>query len=284
MPGVVGIFVSDNYFTTMGIPILRGRPLERGDGAGGAAVIDELSANQLFPGENPLGQLVSLDAPRATARWVRIVGVARTIRPYVSLLDPFSRGSARIYVANDSLPAYRSVLVRAGDGQLPLVAAGFAALVHDMTPDGMFGGLDYVNSSRENTLRGQAFIAAVFLALALLALLLCAIGLYAVLTTVVSQRSRELALRVALGASRVAVIREVTADAAVIVLAGTAVGAFLSMWASQLVDPLIFDQYRVDALTLVVAEAVVALVSVVACWHPARRALSANPADVLRAV
>ncbi|MGQ0767331.1 MAG: FtsX-like permease family protein [Gemmatimonadota bacterium] len=284
MPGVSGLVVSDNYFATMGIPILQGRPLERGDGAAGAAVIDELSVNRLFPGENPLGQLVSLDATKATARWVRIVGVAKTIRPYVSLQDPFSKGSARVYLASDSLPAYRSVLVRAGDGQLPVVAAGFAALVNDMTPSGMSGGLDYVNSSRENTVRGQAFVAAVFLALAGLALLLCAVGLYAVLATVVAQRSREIALRVALGASRVAVLREVTADAAVIVLGGTAVGAFLSMWASQLVDPLIFDQYRVDALTLVVAEAVVVLVSVVACWYPARRALSASPADVLRAL
>jgi predicted permease len=282
--GASSVVVGDGYFATMGIPLLSGRVFEAGDNRAQAAIVDERAARELWAGDDPVGQMVSVDTKRWGSRWVRVIGVVGSITSHINLQDPYATAGPRIYFSFDSVTGSRVVVVRARDGALPQVAAGLAALVRDLTPRGMHSHVAGHNAGVANAVRGQAFLAGSFVALAGLALLLCAIGLYAVLAFVVEHRSREIALRLALGASTSSLVREVSRDATIIVLGGTAVGAFVAMWVSQLVDPLIFNQYRIDALTLVVSEAIIAGVAIAACWIPVRRALRANPAEVLRAV
>jgi ABC-type lipoprotein release transport system permease subunit len=98
------------------------------------------------------------------------------------------------------------------------------------------------------------------------------------------ERAREVTLGIALGARPRDIVREVSRDAALIVVGGTATGGILALWVSRVVDPLIFDQFHVDAWSLVAAEVVLALTACIASLEPLRRAMKPRPQDILRAV
>lgn len=123
-----------------------------------------------------------------------------------------------------------------------------------------------------------------FAAFAAFALLLAAVGLYGVVSYTVTQRMREFAVRVAVGAPRPSLVRLVAHDAVAMTLAGIGLGAFLAMWASTLLGSWLADVYHTDALSLVVAEGVLAVAALVACLHPVLRATRANPIEILRAI
>lgn len=114
--------------------------------------------------------------------------------------------------------------------------------------------------------------------------MLAAVGLYGVLSYAVSQRLREFGIRAALGAVRGDLVRLLVRDAAVMVLAGVAIGAFLAMLGPQLVEGWLYNVPPTDAASLVAAEAVLFVAAVLACFVPAFRASRANPIEVLRAI
>ncbi len=113
---------------------------------------------------------------------------------------------------------------------------------------------------------------------------LAAIGLYGVVSYTVTQRMREFAVRIAVGAPARAVMRLVAHDAAVMILAGTGIGAFLAMWASKLLGDWLYSVYHTDAVSLLVAEAVLFAAGFAACFQPALRAMRADPIEILRAI
>jgi ABC-type antimicrobial peptide transport system permease subunit len=113
---------------------------------------------------------------------------------------------------------------------------------------------------------------------------LCALGLYSVLSYAVSQRMREVGIRVALGATSRQIFLDVLHDGAVLVIAGTAVGGLATIWSNRLVDPYIGLLYHVDVWALVAAEFVLIAVAMLAMMRPALRATKADPVEVLRAV
>jgi len=115
-------------------------------------------------------------------------------------------------------------------------------------------------------------------------LVLATIGLYGVVSYSVSQRMREFAVRIAVGAPAREVVTLVTHDAAVMVLAGTGIGAFLAMWGSTLLGDWLYDVHHTDAAALVIAEGVLFLAGFAACIQPALRAMRANPVEILRAI
>lgn len=132
-------------------------------------------------------------------------------------------------------------------------------------------------------IEGQRFLATVFGTFGLLSLSLCALGLYSVLSYTVSQRMREVGIRVALGATSKHVFLDVLHEGAILVIAGTAVGGLATIWSNKLVDPYIGLLYHIDAWALVAAEFVLVAVAMLAMTRPAMRATKADPVDVLRA-
>jgi ABC-type antimicrobial peptide transport system permease subunit len=137
--------------------------------------------------------------------------------------------------------------------------------------------------SYEAQLKSRTFLAQVFVTMGAFALILAAVGIYGVLAYAVSQRLREFAVRLALGARREDMLRLVLHDGLVMTLAGTGLGAFFALWSSYSLESFLEDVYPTDALTLVSVEAVLVAVAVGACLAPALRAMRADPIGILRA-
>ena len=132
--------------------------------------------------------------------------------------------------------------------------------------------------SFDETVQALDFVARLFVVFGAIGLGLAAVGLYSLLAFVVAQRRREFAVRLALGATGGQVARAVLHDAAVMVLAGTGIGAFLAMWLARALDSLLYGVFYTDAAALVAAEAMVLAVAFAACAVPSRRAARAEPA------
>jgi ABC-type antimicrobial peptide transport system permease subunit len=140
------------------------------------------------------------------------------------------------------------------------------------------------DDQRKELIARQRYLATVFGTFGLLSLALCALGLYSVLSYAVTQRTREVGIRVALGATSRQVFLEVLHDGAVLVIAGTGVGGLATIWSNKLVDDYIGLLYHIDVWALVAAEFVLVVIAMLAMMRPALRATKSNPVDVLRAV
>jgi putative ABC transport system permease protein len=275
--------VSDAFLGTLGISVIAGRGLLPGDERDGAVIADENAARGLWPDGRAVGRVVKLGGPKSNAPWHRVVGVARSPRGPQPMADPFLRRQGRIYEAWAPTRPHFALAIRTGKLD-PDEAVSLRQGIRDMLPPGASVFVSPWLSDFDLRLRAQRFLVAVFTLFSAFALLLAAIGLYGVVSYSVTQRMREFAVRVAVGAPAQAVTRQVVHDAAVMVLAGTGIGAFFAMWASQLLGDWLYTVYHTDAISLVIAEAVLLLAGLAASLQPALRAMRANPVEILRAI
>jgi ABC-type antimicrobial peptide transport system permease subunit len=138
--------------------------------------------------------------------------------------------------------------------------------------------------ARDGEIASRTFLAKVFAAMGAIGLALAGLGLYGVLTYAVTRRLREFAVRLALGAEPPLLYRMVLHDGLVMLLAGTGVGAFVALAAAFSLNAVLIGVYPTDALSLIAAEVVLLVVGLAAAAAPARRAVRANPLDIIRAV
>jgi predicted permease len=269
--------VAPEYFEVMRVPLVRGRGFTAADGEGApqVAVVNEAFAARYWPGEDPIGKRLT-SFSRGTS--IEIVGVARngkyqmlTEAPLPYIYRPFLQEYAEMTLhvrvaraADTFLPLLRSE-IRAVDSQLPILrlasmrdATGFATLP-------------------------QRIAATLLGACASLALLLAAVGLYGVVAYAVSQRTREIGIRMALGAGRSAVVSMVIAGSMKIVGLGLAIGFSLSLAAGRAVESFLGEVSAWDPVALAAGPFVMILFALVASWLPARRAARIDPVNALRA-
>ncbi|HVO34586.1 MAG TPA: ABC transporter permease [Gemmatimonadales bacterium] len=283
--------VTPSWVRTIGLPIVAGRDFEDGDlAADGAVILNSLAAARLYPRESAVGRMLKLGGPATDAPWVRIVGVCRTA---LVLLDPndltSARGEPEVYVVRSTagsplhgVPALQTrVIVRAAR-DASSISEGVRRRLRTFVPGGNAGLLPYLYGM-DAALSSRTFMAKLFVTMGAFALVLAAIGLYGVLAYAVSRRIREFAVRIALGAQRADLLKSVLHDGLVMTLAGTGLGAFIALWSSFLLENYLEDVYPTDALTLVLAEAVLIAVTIAACLGPAFRAMRADPIEILRA-
>ncbi len=276
--------VGPGYLATLGIPLLGGRDFLAGDASGpGVAVVDERAARELWPSEEAIGRQLLLVSRRGEGTWVTVIGVAKRVRAEASTLDAFDISRVAIYVSTPPLPGSRTFVVRTPELRESHTLSQISGVLRDAGPPGTY---THVSAYRDETTRltdAHRFLSGTFTGLALCALALSIVGLFSVLSYTVITRTREYALRMALGGSPRSIMRLVIHGAAVLVLAGTAMGAFVAFLVARFVDPFLYDLYRVDPLTLIAAEAIVLLCSAAACVVPAVRAMRATPLEILRA-
>jgi predicted permease len=280
--------ISPAWFRTLGIHLAAGRDLDDRDVAGtpDVAVINQTAARKFFPGTNPLGHtLRELGNPADTPPTRTIVGVVddavynnlRIAVPptmYLAVAQFHSPNSAM------SLPGI-DLSLRVASGAPALLIRPVAAALEgvDKNLALSFRPLrDYIDSSltRERLL---AMLSGFFGGLALL---LAALGLYGVMSYVVSRRQTEIGIRMALGATPGRVIRLVFQRVTAVLAAGVVFGTVLSLWLSKFVGSLLFGLQPRDPTTLVAAAALLAAISAVASWIPARRASRIDPTRALR--
>ncbi len=281
--------VSSQYLRALGITMVYGRDFEAGDEAGGPGVVivDERAAKMLWPNDqNPTGHAVKLGPVESAAPWLRVVGVARQLE-FEPRADPDLPPEPQVYVVrpNDLTPD-REVVVRGNNASRAEQSALVLAVRQELQAIAPWLGVARVRpwlEKYESSVSYTTFLALVFGAFGVFGLGLCAVGLFGVASYAVSRRSRELSLRIALGASTSHILRIVLHDASVIALGGIGLGALGTLWATRgMRDTLSTAGYQL-AGAVIVAECALILVAFAACSAPLVRAASADPVDVLRA-
>ena len=272
--------VSANYFSTLQARLLRGRFFNADEDAAKphVTIINAAMARQYFPGEDPVGKHIIYDASEPP---IEIVGIVDNVKE--GPLDEVTRPA--MYVPFDQDPDNSFfVLVRTSQMEQSLVPA-IAAVIHKIDPgivisEGASMTERINNSSSAYLHRSSAWLVGGF---AGLALLLGAVGLYGVLAYSVSQRTREIGVRMALGAQRSSVYRLILSEAGWLIAAGIFAGLISSMVATMLMRSLLFGVQWWDVTILAAVSAVLAVSALLASYIPAYRAASVNPVEALRA-
>jgi hypothetical protein len=278
--------VTSDYFRTLGYTVVDGRDFSAGDALGaGAAVLDERTARALFPHERAIGRTLKLGDLASRQPWLTVVGIVQTkeigFRPVPeSGID--SSHVLFVSVADSSRDAHTVVFRVASDAKSVRVAVSRA--LAGVLPPYTFTHIEPWTASYDNALTEEEFLTLVFSLLGIASLALGAAGLFSVVSYIASQRMREFAVRVALGATRENLARLVLSEALLMALGGTAIGAGFGMWAGFMIWDKMYGVYPVDATSLVAAEATLLIVTMLACLVPALRAMRANPVDVMRAI
>ncbi len=276
-------FVAPEYFETLRIPLLQGRTFQQQDNANapGVALINEAFARRYWPGQPPLGKRIQMGAVRSgvnDAPYLTVIGVVKdgkyatlgeeaTPFIYLKLAQNFVLAPTLIARTQgnplDSLPAVRSE-VAALDKNLPL---------YDVKAMRQHLGLALLPARLAGSVLGIFGLVALTLAVA---------GIYGVMAYAVAQRTREIGIRMALGANARDVLRLVTRQGMTLALIGMAIGLTAALALTQLLKSLLFGVSATDPLTFVVITLLLMVVALLACWIPARRATKVDPMIALR--
>src|SRR5215468_10962459 len=278
-------FVMGDYFGTMGIPIIAGRGFERTDNAsqGKVVIVNETLAKRIWRGQNPIGQRLrppGVSFGASDDAWHTVIGVAKDVRQrgverpagtelYVSLdQHGVSPPSMNVVMRTTLPPAALSGtierVVREVDAAVPVVR------LRDM--DSVFA----------ESIRRPKLLAQLLGAFAGLALLLAAIGTYGVLSAMVTERRREIGIRVALGAGRSQVLTQIMKQGLQVTAVGVSIGLAGALAVNRLIASLLFGVLPTDTVTIASVIATITAVAVVASWLPAWRASRLDPNVVLR--
>ena len=282
--GTLTIFtsaVSPSWFDVVSMPVLEGRAFQLTDDTLHApiAIVNQEAAAVLWPGKSPLGQMIRL---RRGGPPVEVVGVAKTSRylmigesPRPYIYTPFAQAKTRY--------AYMYVRTSQDPAQLvPRIPELVASVDKDLVPY----GLNTMESTIRNSLNGMMLLrlaAAMAAALGGLALVLTCVGLYGVVAYSVAQRSREIGLRMALGADRWTVIRSVVAGGGVLAAIGIAIGGALALLVTRSLSALLVGVNVTDPVIFGAVAVGLALVALASSWIPAWRAARIDPVRALKA-
>jgi predicted permease len=275
--------VTGGYFSVMGIAVLRGRGFTDADRetTGRVAVVNDTFARQFFAASNPVGtrvQLCSSESCGAPDAMMTIVGVVEDAK-YTDLREP---PRPMLYVPFTQATQNLSELQVRTSGDPAAVAAtlhrALAAADPRLTIVGMIEARDQVDAS----LIGERLIARLSATFGLLAAALAAVGLYGLVAYVTVQRTGEIGIRVALGATRSDVRRLVLRDAVTLLAAGLLIGVPIAMAGARLIASQLYEVAPTDALVFGSALATIAGAALVAGYLPARRAVRLDPATALR--
>jgi len=274
-PTVEYVEVTENYFTTLGIPMISGREFLRTDdeNAPPLAIINETMAAKYWPGKDPLGQRL-----KAKDRWLQIVGIAKdsnyhtkTETPlplfYVPLRQDFRVQNTLLIRTRETPGAMMNALAR----EVHALDPNLAPLITDRLQD----QIDLISYSQRLAVTLVALFGG-------MALFLATIGLYAVMSYSVSQGTRELGLRMALGAGAKDLMRLVMSRGLFLTASGVAIGVLAAFLLTRLMGNLLYKVSPRDPLAFALALAVITIASLAACFFPAWRATRIDPTQALR--
>lgn len=271
--------VTTGYFAAMGIPLRAGRWLTRDDINGSNILINEEMARRYWPGESAIGKRINLCSMYPTPCWLPIVGVVGNVHQYG--LDA-ATGSNDLYAASGSAS---SVIIRTSQNPAAIVRSAIDA-VHKEAPGIPVTHVMPLEDLLSDSLAPRRFSSALLGIFAALALLLAAVGIYGVMNYIVGLRTREIGLRVALGARPARVWRLITLGAIRLAVIGMALGLAgslaLSAALSRTLTSLAYKARPWDPVTITASALLLATVVVLACSIPAKRAMSVDPMTALR--
>jgi putative ABC transport system permease protein len=267
-----------DYFRVLGVPVLAGRAFTDGDTetAPAVAMVNARMAKHYWPNQSPIGRHVSVDSGK---NWITIVGVASDVHQYG--LDKDSREG--VYLPQDQGPTLTNVSLLARTRVDPMrIANQIADVIHQIDPNQPVTNmrtLEQLRSTQLGTPRVTATLLGLFAALALF---ITVVGVSGTLALAVAHRTKEIGIRMALGAPKQEILRDVLSRGMAPVIAGIIVGAVVAMFSTRLLASMLFAIKPNDPVTLAAIAVLLALVALIGCAIPARRAIEVDPMNALR--
>ncbi len=277
---------SPEYFRAAGIPLLRGREFSTTDRGGTARVVilNKALADHLFPGQDPVGKRVAwtgdvLKFIPVSGDWRTVVGVVGDTKdggldapPRPVVFQPF-----------DQEIAFSGGLVIRSEGNSSGLVAAATRLVRGIVPQDPIENVLTVAQIRDESVAPRRLNAVLVSSFGVLAVIIAAVGIAGVLAFSVSARTGEIGIRMSLGANSGMVQRMILWEGGLLLVLGLALGVLGSLFATRLIRGLLFGVAPHDPVTLVGVAVTMLVVGIAACWLPALRAASIDPADALRA-
>src|SRR5580692_2564428 len=271
--------VDEDFFATMQIPIVRGRAFGGSDTAESprVAIVNEYFAHHYWPGQDVLGKRFRMD--RSDGVPVEIVGIAQTIK----VRDTFDKNADFVYLPMAQHPSARMVLmVRSSGDPLGLVPA-VKDVVRRMDPNmPLLHTMTFEDMYLNRAIRGPAVAMKLVGAMGVVGLVLTVAGLYGLVAYNVSRRTREIGIRMALGAARGDVLRLMMGRGMVLVVIGTAIGIVMGFGVERMMNSMVFNAGGVDFVAYAVVVPLLFVVTMLAAFVPARKAARIEPTQALR--
>ena len=278
---VVHRTATPDYLAVMRVPLIAGRFFTDADRSDAApvVVINEQLARAFFRGENPVGQRIVFDRiPDSTSRWSTIVGVignehqrGLSLEPAIEAFTPFAQE-----------PSSEMTIVARTDGPAAALGPVIRGVVRELDPNQPVEKLETLVSVRAGSLARDRFVMTLFALFAAVGLTLAVVGVYGVIAQLTRRRTREMGIRIALGAPQSRVRWLVVRHGLRLVSIGVAAGLIAALVATRGLASLLFHVAPVDPLTFAVVPVLLLLTGVVAAWLPARQAERADPVLALR--
>ena len=281
LPTVAFAYATPGYFQALGIPLIRGRAMSASDDlhAPEAAIVSESLARRVFGDEEPVGKTFRFNN-RADAPVVTVVGVVHDLK-----WEDLKQTQPVVYVplaqAQDGVPSNLMLVVHTASNPLAL-APSLRSVVHQLGSDVAITDLDTGQDLMSDAVAQPRSNASLFALFAALALVIAGVGIYGTLAYSVAQRTRELGIRIALGAQRMQVFGMVLRQGMGSAAIGMLVGGLAALGATRSLTSLLFGVKPADPFTFAIALLLLTLVALAACFFPARRATSVNPMSILR--
>ncbi len=271
--------ITPSYFQAAGIPVIQGRPLSDADDekAPRVVIVSAATARRFWPNASPIGKRLKWGPPDSPAPWVEVVGVVGAARyrdPRVESLD--------VYVPYTQSPWKLNHLVVRAAGDPALLSASLRRAVSEVDAEARAVQVATIGELASAALRQPRFQVTLVGTFAALALLLGAVGIFGVVSFATARRTRELGVRMALGARASHVQVLVVGETLRTVGIGVVVGMIAAAGGAQLLRTLIYGVSATDPMTFIIVPLVVVAVAVIAAAIPARRALRVDPVIVLR--
>jgi putative ABC transport system permease protein len=278
--------VSAGYLKTLGVPLITGRWIEDRDreGAPAVVVVNSSFARTYFSNQSPIGQHIQVGAvpnPDPRVPWMEIVGIVADVKQSLA-----SESSSEMYVpyrqADQVLPVLTMSLVVRTAGDPLAQTNSIRSVVQNIDPNQPVTAIRSMEENVAQSVSAPRFRTVLLSVFAGIALVLAAVGIFGVMAYSVAQRTRELGLRIALGASRGRVLQLVLAHGVRLTLVGVGIGLVATFLLTRYVSSLLFNVPPYDPMTLVGVVAALVVISLCACYLPARRATLVDPIVALR--
>lgn len=280
LPTAAFIPVSTGYFETMRIPLLSGRGFDSTDTAASmkTAIVNETFARHFWPNDTAIGKRLKQSWPEDQTPWREIVGVVHDVK----LQGVEADTPMQVYLPFAQEPLSYVALVARTTAPPSTVVKPLASAIHELNPSLPLFAVQTVDEMTRASIAQHRMTMVIFGGFAIIALVLASVGLYGVVSHGVSERTREVGVRMALGATPRQVLRLFVGQGVVTTAAGIVLGVGSALWLARLVSELLFNVSPTDPVTFAAVVTTLLVVSIAACYIPARRAADTDPLESLR--
>ena len=272
--------VTPGFFHTLEVPVLRGGVFEaqHGPDAARVAVINQTMARRYFADINPLGQRVAFDGTDSTPNWREIIGVVGDVKQEGLDVETYPE----IYVPLSQRARPGMTLVVKTEGEPPGLAGAIRGEVQALDVGQPVYSVQTMEQALRDSLGEQRFAMALFSLFAAVAVLLAAVGIYGVVSYSVGQRTREIGVRMAMGARPGDILGMVVGNALLLTGLGLALGLGSAFFLTRFLETLLFGVEATDPVAFASIAGLLAVVAILACLLPARQAMRVDPVDAVR--